>query len=107
MAATLASRAAALISASALPRCSALRATMATRPPPPPKGLAMGGPSPLEPPVISAARPSSLSCIGTFPPFGAGASCRRHGSGGREGGATYGTRTRDIQDHNLALYQLS
>ena len=24
-----------------------------------------------------------------------------------EGGATYGTRTRDIQDHNLALYQLS
>ncbi len=24
-----------------------------------------------------------------------------------KGGATYGTRTRDIQDHNLALYQLS
>ena len=26
---------------------------------------------------------------------------------GGKGGATYGTRTRDIQDHNLALYQLS
>jgi hypothetical protein len=24
-----------------------------------------------------------------------------------KGGATNGTRTRDIQDHNLALYQLS
>lgn len=26
---------------------------------------------------------------------------------GRKSGATNGTRTRDIQDHNLALYQLS
>ena len=27
--------------------------------------------------------------------------------GDGEAGATNGTRTRDIQDHNLALYQLS
>lgn len=27
--------------------------------------------------------------------------------GERGGGATNGTRTRDIQDHNLALYRLS
>ena len=27
--------------------------------------------------------------------------------GGGKAGATNGTRTRDIQDHNLALYQLS
>ncbi len=26
---------------------------------------------------------------------------------GEKGGATYGIRTRDIQDHNLALYRLS
>jgi hypothetical protein len=32
----------------------------------------------------------------------------RDGKGGwKEDGATNGTRTRDIQDHNLALYQLS
>ncbi len=38
------------------------------------------------------------------------ADCRRAGKvmqRGRKDGATYGTRTRDIQDHNLALYQLS
>ncbi len=29
------------------------------------------------------------------------------GARDRGSGATYGTRTRDIQDHNLALYQLS
>ena len=28
-------------------------------------------------------------------------------SNGKPDGASYGTRTRDIQDHNLALYQLS
>ena len=34
-----------------------------------------------------------------------GQDANRKGSG--EAGATNGTRTRDIQDHNLALYQLS